>query len=188
MSMEASHMGPVRTVISSWWLALLIGVGLIGLGLAAILGLYIFTTVLALLTGGILALTGVLLVILALSGEEETKDKIITGLIGLAALIAGVYLLFNPGVGLAITTLVLAIFFPLEGIAKISMALGMRDFPKWWMMLVSGVVSVGLGIVIWVEGLSIASRNIGLLLGIDLLVIGIVLVMMAMSSRDVTRG
>lgn len=183
MSMEASHAGPAETIISSWWLAFLVGVVLIALGLASILGLFIVATAFTLLLGLILIITGLLMIILAFSDSRTAKSKIMSGAIGLAALAAGAYLLFHPGVGLAVTTLVLAVFFPVEGVAKISMALGMRSVPRWWWMLLSGIVSIAFGVFIWINGLSIASGYVGLLLGADLLFLGFALIMIALSTR-----
>lgn len=183
MNMEASHIGPMRTVIGSWWLSLVIGVLLVALGLASMLGFFIVATALSLLLGLVLVITGILLGVLAFGEQKTVMNSILYGLVALAAIIAGVYLLTNPGVGLTVTTMVLALFFPVAGAFKAWMALGMRSISGWWWMLISGLVSIGLGVYIWVVGLSAASRHIGVLLGLYLLVLGFALIMLALATR-----
>jgi uncharacterized membrane protein HdeD (DUF308 family) len=92
--------------------------------------------------------------------------------------------LIYPLRGVLTLTLVLATFFLAEGAAKIMMAVQLRSTPKWGWLLVSGLLALLLGVLIWVEFPSTAAWVLGVLLGIDLLFSGVVLVMLALAYRS----
>ncbi|MHB9036253.1 MAG: HdeD family acid-resistance protein [Armatimonadota bacterium] len=184
MSMEQSHIQPVRSVVGSWWLSMLIGFGLILLGLASIVGLFVFTVAVAILMGIVLVVAGVLLGATALSENATAGSKALGVVIALVAFGAGIYMLVNPKIGLSVAALVLGILFPIEGIAKIAMSFGMRDIPRWYWITASGAASIGLGVVIWANGIAGAASFVGLLLGIDLIVFGFALILIALSTRS----
>jgi uncharacterized membrane protein HdeD (DUF308 family) len=88
----------------------------------------------------------------------------------------------NPGAGALVLTLILAVFFMVAGLFRIMAALTMR-FPQWGWLLVSGIVTLLLGLLIWrqwpVSGLWV----IGLFIGIDMIFCGWSWVMAALAAR-----
>jgi uncharacterized membrane protein HdeD (DUF308 family) len=99
----------------------------------------------------------------------------------LLTLAAGLYLVVAPLAGAFTLTVVLVIWFMATGTARIVVGIAERGVPGWWMTVVNGVLSVGLGVLI-AEGLpSSAGWAIGLIVGVDLIFSGTIL--MALGSR-----
>lgn len=88
---------------------------------------------------------------------------------GIVYLIAGVLVIAFPVTGTAVLTLILASFFVASGILKIARALQHRRMPAWGLLLVDGLLSLVLGILIWVGWPSTAVWALGLLVGIELI-------------------
>jgi uncharacterized membrane protein HdeD (DUF308 family) len=97
--------------------------------------------------------------------------------------VVGALLLFNPLLGAAALTLLLAVFLVVEGIFKIIMALRVRDHRGWGWVLASGILSLILGAMIWAQWPASGLWVIGLLVGIQLLFTGWSVVMLALAAR-----
>lgn len=70
-------------------------------------------------------------------------------LLGLLSIVIGGYMLSRPGMALATLTLVLAVYFVVDGIFQSTWAFRLRPIKGWGLSLFSGVVSLALGIMIW---------------------------------------
>jgi len=103
----------------------------------------------------------------------------------LLAIITGIALLAWPFGGVLSLTLVLAIFFTIEGVVSIMYALDhRREFTgRWGWMLASGVIDLLLAMLILVGFPGTASWAIGLLVGINMLMGGTALMAMALHAR-----
>ena len=101
------------------------------------------------------------------------------------ALVVGVVLIGWPVGGILSLTLVLIVFFLIEGIASIMFALEhRRQLPeRWGWMLASGIVDLILAAVILMGLPGTAAWAIGLLVGINMVFGGIALIAMAMTAR-----
>jgi uncharacterized membrane protein HdeD (DUF308 family) len=103
----------------------------------------------------------------------------------LLAIITGIALLAWPFGGVLSLTLVLAVFFVIEGAASIMYALDhRREFTgRWGWMLASGVIDLLLAMLILIGFPGTASWAIGLLVGINMLMGGTALMAMALHAR-----
>ncbi|MGB5547465.1 MAG: DUF308 domain-containing protein [Polyangiales bacterium] len=70
-------------------------------------------------------------------------------LLGLLSIVIGGYMLSRPGMALATLTLVLAVYFVVDGVFQSIWAFRLRPIKGWGWSLFSGVVSLALGIMIW---------------------------------------
>ena len=100
-----------------------------------------------------------------------------------AITVVGVLLVANPLRGILALTLLLAIFFLLEGIAEIAMALKFRGIPTWGLLLFSGLVTLVLAAIIFLGWPSTAAWVIGLLVGINMIFFGFSLVSIAAAVK-----
>jgi uncharacterized membrane protein HdeD (DUF308 family) len=105
-------------------------------------------------------------------------------LLAVLYVIAGGYLLAHPLLGVVSLTLVLAIFFTLEGIVEIALYFGLRGVRHSGWVLVDGIVTLILGILIWRQWPSSSVWVIGTLVGISLIFSGISRFMLAWAARD----
>jgi uncharacterized membrane protein HdeD (DUF308 family) len=164
-----------------WFLAF--GILLIGLGVAAISAPLVATLTAELLFGWLLVISGIAHGFHAYKAHNW-KGSLLQIVLGVFSVVVGIMLLLYPLRGVLSLTLVLAIFFVAEGIAKIIMAVQLHSTPKWGWLLVSGLLGILLGALIWVEFPSTAAWVLGVLLGIDLIFSGAVLVMLALAYRS----
>jgi uncharacterized membrane protein HdeD (DUF308 family) len=97
--------------------------------------------------------------------------------------LVGVLFLRNPGAGLLTLTLLLIVFFMVEGISKVIFSLTIRPFPNWGWILASGVISILLAFYLWANAPVTAIWLLGVLLGIELICEGAALGRMALHAR-----
>jgi uncharacterized membrane protein HdeD (DUF308 family) len=105
-------------------------------------------------------------------------------LCGLLYLFVGVVLLDRPLIGAAVYTILLAVFFVASGLFRI-VASAKLQFSGWGWGVLSGAVSLVLGVLIWKQLPEAALWVIGLFVGIDLLFNGWSWVMLGLAARTV---
>ena len=96
--------------------------------------------------------------------------------IGGLTLLAGIALLANPLLASGVLTIVLAIYFIVDGIAELGAAFGLAPGSGRGLLLFGGTVSLVLGIMIWRQFPLSGVWAIGVLLGIKLLFGGVIMV------------
>lgn len=102
-------------------------------------------------------------------------------------LMAGVYLIARPALGLAGLTLALAIFFVAEGVVDVIAYFSTRKSGASGWMLLDGIVTLILGFMIWNRWPATSLWVIGTLVGISMLMTGITRLMMAVAVRKLFR-
>jgi uncharacterized membrane protein HdeD (DUF308 family) len=107
-------------------------------------------------------------------------------LTGLLYLFVGAVLLERPGLGAAGYTLMLAVFFVASGLFRVAFALSQR-FSGWGWTLLSGVVTLALGVLIWRDLPEAAFWVIGTFFGIDMLFIGWSWIMLGLAVRSLPK-
>jgi uncharacterized membrane protein HdeD (DUF308 family) len=104
-------------------------------------------------------------------------------------IVAGMFMLLSP-TGVLSLTLILIIFFVIEGTASIMFALDHKreQSGQWGWMLVSGIIDLTLAALILFGLPGSAKWALGLLVGINLIFGGIALVAMALHARTRSPG
>lgn len=161
-------------------------------GLLAVLGLLAIAFPFA--TGiGVEVALGALLVVGGIAqGVHAFGARGWTGVLGTAALgalyvLAGVVILANPLLGLATLTLLVGVFFLVDGVVELIMGVRVRPETNWAGLVVSGVLSLVLAGLILVGWPATAVWAIGLLVGINLLTTGMAMAALAMGGRRMER-
>ncbi len=96
-------------------------------------------------------------------------------------------LLGNPGAGVLMVTLLLALLLIMQGMVQISLSSELQSkLGKGW-LFASGVAAVLLGVLTWMQWPSSALWLVGLFVGIHLLLRGWSIVILALSGHLVTR-
>jgi uncharacterized membrane protein HdeD (DUF308 family) len=98
--------------------------------------------------------------------------------------VVGMLFLRNPEAGLLSLTLLLIVFFMVEGFAKVIFALAIRPFPNWAWVLLSGIVGILLSFFLLVRTPVTALWLLGVLLGIQLISEGVALGNLAWRARQ----
>jgi uncharacterized membrane protein HdeD (DUF308 family) len=152
---------------SEWWWFLLLGIALILLGAAAI-SVPILVSVVAVKFFGILLLVGGVAQIIGSFWEGEWSGLMLHLLMGILYAVVGGLLTGNPLEGLAVLTLMLAALLIVGGLFRVIVAMKMQ-FHVWGWVLLSGIISILLGVLIWADWPAISLVVIGLFLGIEMI-------------------
>ena len=167
-----------------WVLFLIEGIVLILLGLLAILVPVIATIAIATLTGLLILISGVvgLATTVMVRNVPGFWWSLLAAVIGVAA---GILLLGGPIFEDVPFTLLLVVFFNIEGLAWSGYALEHRKAlaGPWTWMLVSGIVDMILGFMILCRLPGTAAWAFGLLVGISMLFSGSSMIAMAVHAR-----
>jgi uncharacterized membrane protein HdeD (DUF308 family) len=100
------------------------------------------------------------------------------------SVVVGLLFLRHPGEGLLTLTLLLIVFFVVEGISKIIFSLTIRPFPNWGWVLASGIIGILLAFFLWASLPVSAIWVLGVLLGIQLISEGAALGYLAWQVRN----
>ena len=166
---------------STWYL--LEGVFLVIAGVLALVFPYIASVTLVLLVAWILIISGVLQAI-GLIGAKEVPHFWLQLISAVLAIVIGVMLLRNPNAGLLVMTILLIVFFIVEGFSKIIFALNIRPVTGWVFVLLSGVIGILLGAYLWSNMPLSSEWVLGVLLGIQLICEGAALAFLAWMIRS----
>jgi uncharacterized membrane protein HdeD (DUF308 family) len=99
------------------------------------------------------------------------------------SVLVGILFLRNPGAGLLTLSLLLIVFFMVEGISKVIFSLTIRPFPNWGWVFASGLIGILLAFYLWANTPVTAIWLLGVLLGIELICEGAALGRMAWQAR-----
>jgi uncharacterized membrane protein HdeD (DUF308 family) len=170
-----------------WVLFLVEGVVLLVLGATAIALPLLATLALTIVFGWLFLVSGVIGLITTFMMRQAPGFwwSLISAALGI---IVGLLLLASPLSGAISLTILLVVFFIIEGAASIMFALDhKRELSgKWGWMLVSGIVDLVLAALIFAGLPSTAAWAIGLLVGINMVFGGSALIAMALHARSVT--
>jgi len=159
----------------AWFIAL--GIGLILLGVLAIVIPFVATLATTLFIGWLLIIGGIAHAIHAFQNRRWAGFAwaIVSAIL---YVIAGILVVANPLVGTLTLTLVLAGFFIVNGVVKIIRALQHRAMSSWGWLLFDGIITLALGALIVAQWPATAVWAIGLLVGIELLLGGFSMVLL----------
>ena len=98
------------------------------------------------------------------------------------AVITGLIFVRNPGLAVVSLALLLVIFFMVEGIAKVVLAVTVRPMENWGWVLVSGLIGLAIGVwLLFNPALSLLA--LGIFIGIQFIAEGIAIGTMAWAAR-----
>jgi uncharacterized membrane protein HdeD (DUF308 family) len=164
------------------------GIILVILGMLAIFVPLFATITVTIILGWIFLASGIMGLITTLRARQAPGFwwSLVSALIAIAV---GVILLAEPVTGAVSLTLVLIVFFVVEGVATIMYALEHRRelSGRWEWMLVSGFIDLILAGIIFAGLPGTAAWALGLLVGINMVFGGVALVAIAMHARSNAR-
>lgn len=186
MSTEVSDTTVRSTVDTTWRTLLSVGAILAVLGIVAIFFPFVTGIALSVLIGAALLVGAGLHAIHALSAGDW-KGVLWQVLLVVVYGIAGVSLIFDPILGLTTLTLLLIAYLVLDGIVELVMGFVLRPERNWAWVVISGVVSLILAGLLWIDWPASAAWALGLLFGVSLLTSGLSMVGLAMGGRKVAN-
>lgn len=163
-------------------LSLLWGVLLICLGVLAVGSPMVAAVAVNVFVAWLIVTAGVVHVIVAFH-TREAGSVIWRLLVGLAYICFGGYLIARPALGVASLTLVLASLFLVEGIFNIVLYFKVRSIARATWILLDGIVTLLLGLMIYVRWPSSSGWAIGTLVGVSMIFSGVTRVMVSLAVR-----
>ncbi len=105
--------------------------------------------------------------------------------IGLLGAAAGLMMIFRPVLGLTTLTLMLALYFLVDGICEIIAAFKIKPDQGWTWMLFNGIIAFALGFMIWRQWPVSGAWAIGLLIGIHIMMTGWSMIILGTGARKI---
>ncbi|MBU3030372.1 HdeD family acid-resistance protein [Paracoccus marinaquae] len=116
--------------------------------------------------------------------QPDRGGRIWIILVGIAFVLLGVMLLAKPLAGIISLTLMVAMLFMATGIFKVVMSFSLRGTGAFWLLLISGAISVLLAVMIFGNFPAAAATILGILLAVELISSGISMIALASVSSD----
>ncbi len=179
-------MNDVAKALHAHWVAYLIeGIVLVALGAAAIVVPPLATLAVAIFLGWLFLISGILGLITTFWMKHAPGFwwSLLSALLGI---VVGGLLIGWPVSGAISLTLVLIVFFVIEGIFSILFGLEHQRAlsGRWFWLVLNGVIDLVLAGIIFFGLPGSAAWALGLLVGIDLVFGGVALIGMALHARD----
>lgn len=169
--------GRSGSTVSILWGALLIVLGVMAIGAP-----FLAAVAVSVVVAWLIIFAGV--VHLALAFHAHGAGSVIWRvLVGVAYLAFGGYMIVHPVLGVASLTLVLASLFVIEGVLNLVMYAKMRPLHGSSWMLIDGIVTLLLGVMIYLQWPSSSIWAIGILVGVSLLMSGAARIGMTLAVR-----
>jgi len=183
---DASQLQSLGSTLREHWVLFLVeGIVLLGLGFLAILLPPLATLGITILLGWLFLISGVTGLIASFWARQAPGFwwSLLSAALAIAA---GIVLLAWPVSGAVSLTLLLIVFFTIEGVLTIMYALEhKKDLSgRWGWMLTSGIIDLILAAIILAGLPGTAAWALGLLVGINMLFGGTALIAMAMHARS----
>jgi uncharacterized membrane protein HdeD (DUF308 family) len=162
----------IRTLRAKWGWIVALGIIFMIAGVIALGSVVVATASAVLIVGIMMIMAGVAEIIAAFRVKEWGK-AIFLGLVGALYVAAGVIAFESPLLAAAVLTLLLGIALMVGGIVRMFLAWHMREAGKpWGWVVVSGIISLLLGLMIVAQWPYSGLYVLGIFLGVDLIFIG----------------
>lgn len=126
-----------------------------------------------------------ILQIFAVFRQVSWGGRIWVLLVGVLMVLLGINLLGKPLEGIVVLTMVVASLFLIEGIFKIVLAFGLRGTGAFWLVLLSGAISVILALMIFGNFYESLGFVLGVMLAVELISNGVSIIALS-TVRDAT--
>jgi uncharacterized membrane protein HdeD (DUF308 family) len=171
------------TIMNNWVLLFIAGlIALIG-GVIALLNPLAATITAVVLTGWVLVIAGVIEVIGVFSANGWGA-RLWTLILGVLTIILGLYILANPLISAVVLTWLVGVLFLATGVTKIVLSFGMRGTGYFRVVMLSGIVSVVLGVMVISNFPYSAASILGVLLAVELISSGVANIALSLRLRE----
>lgn len=161
---------------------MMVGIALVLLGALLLVSPVAFIGAVVRLVALVLIVTGVAQLIQGFRGGQ-VAHTLVSAILGLIVAGVGVLVWLNPEAGSALLTTLLMIFFLVHGLYKLSSAIRYRNLRGWFWMLLSGLLSLVFVYLLWKQWPLSGAWAIGVLVGLDLLITGFCMIILAGAAR-----
>jgi uncharacterized membrane protein HdeD (DUF308 family) len=172
--MSASNTGRIiatANISAKWGWFVAVGIAMIALGVIAWLDVIAATIAGTIFVGAILLLGGVFQIIQAFM-TKEWRGFIMSLFCGILYLAGGLLIMNEPAQGALLLTLLVVAALMVGGVVRIILALLHRNIAAWGLILLSGIVSIVVGYLLYASLPWSGLWVLGTLIAVELLVQG----------------
>jgi uncharacterized membrane protein HdeD (DUF308 family) len=170
---------------STW--SVIWGVSLIVLGMVAIASPFLAAVAVSALIAWLIVLAGGVHLVLAFHAHGA-GSLIWKLLVGVAYVCFGIYMIAHPVLSVTSLTLLLASLFLVEGVLDIVLFFRMRPLHGSAWVLTDGIITLLLGLMIYMQWPSSSAWAIGTLVGVSMIISGLTRVMLSLAVRQATAA
>jgi len=152
--------------------------GILAMAMPVVAGLSI-----ALMLGFLVLVAGTIRLVWAFQAGS-VGEGILKFLLAGLTLVCGVLLVANPIFASGFLTILLSLYFIVDGVSEVAVGIGSR---RGWFTF-AGIVSILLGVLLWMQFPLSGAWALGILLGIKLLFIGLIMLMGGSAARSAAAG
>lgn len=170
-----------------WFLWMIAGViSLLG-GLFALANPLAATLTAVILAGWMFIIVGILTIVSAF-GDRGWGARIMAILLGVVLLVLGINLIGHPLGGMVSLTYVVAVLLLVVGVFRLVLGFGTQISQLRWVMILSGAISIVLGIMILANFPQSAAIVLGIFLAIELISNGVSLIVLSLTRKSETAA
>jgi uncharacterized membrane protein HdeD (DUF308 family) len=169
-------------VASKWGWFVALGVVLLLLGVLALGDVVVVTLISTIFIGAMLLVGGVFQVVHAFM-VKTWSGFLLSMLGGIVYAVGGLLIMNEPVQGALVITLFLIVALMIGGILRIVVAVRHREINGWWLMALSGLISVLIGFLLYASFPWSGLWVLGTLIGVELLVQGATWLMFGIALR-----
>jgi len=166
----ASLLQPVKEAHNQWGWYLAMGIAFVALGAYCLYATSAATLASVIVIGSVMMLAGFFQLAAAVMARGA-GHVIFLLLIGALDIVAGLMLVSHPDIGAAVLTLFLAVTFVFGGLYRFVTALVLQ-FPSYGWAAFSALITLALGVMLWMQWPVSALWFIGMAVGINLVFAG----------------
>ncbi len=145
-------------------------------------------TITTVITFGVFMQIGGILQIVNGFKMREWKSITLHIIIGIIYILGGLVAVINPILASMVLTLLLAFSIISIGAVRIAVSIQNKDAPAWYMGLISGILSVALGMSIALQWPWSSISAIGVIISVDLLMNGWANISLALAVRKLAKS
>ena len=159
------------------------GIIAIILGILAMVAPVITGLSIALLLGLLVVVGGIVRLVWAFQAGS-LGEGILKFLLAGLTLVCGMLLVANPLFASGFLTILLALYFIVDGVSEIAVGMGSK---RGWFIF-AGAVSILLGVLLWAQFPLSGAWALGILLGLKLIFIGLIMIMGGSAARSLASS
>jgi uncharacterized membrane protein HdeD (DUF308 family) len=173
----------LSTIMQRWWILLLRGVSATVFGVLAIVWPGITLLTLVIIYGAVALIDGIAGIALGVRGGVGGRTWWEMILLGLLGVIAGVVTFVWPGLTAVVLLFIIALWAIVRGILEIIGAITLRKIIQGeWLLILSGVLSVGFGVLLLLQPAA-GALAVMWLIGIYMIAFGVTTIALSLRLR-----
>ena len=173
----------METCSKNWWIMMFEGLALLILGVMCLAIPFAVTMAFPVILSIILVVGGIIQLFRSFALRKEMKIFMISLFSSFLAIIAGIFMYRYQAQSILLVSAMMIAYLCFDGISRMFFSSNFHYTKSWPLVMISGFLSLGLGLFLMMSLPVSSFYTIGLLLGVSMLVFGISLLIMSIEVK-----